>query len=163
MITTYISALTPWKHHDDYFVRPVPVTIEHPRITTFDPQAFRTVLKEYDKYVREVSERVKQLAQTKYDTDKTLRSFEHESFQFCVFQDTLKAAVELYYINNVKTYKDLNDTKLRAFLESLEEDKNRRKPVSETSKIVYSGPSMSTSILDARARMQKLIIAYRSL
>lgn len=42
--------------------------------------------------------------------------------QFRIAKDTLKEAVELGYINNIRTYEHLDDTKLDAFLESLVED-----------------------------------------
>lgn len=71
--------------------------------------------------------------------------------------------MELGYINIVKAYEDLEDIKLRAFLDSLVEDKRERKLVSKINKIVYSGLSMSMRTRDARARMKMLYVAYRSL
>lgn len=80
---------------------------------------------QYDEHVREVSMRVKQLGPTKDDTDMALTRFEHVSLQFCVDEGTLEAAVALSYIKNVKTYDYLYETTLRAFLDSLVEDKKR--------------------------------------
>lgn len=53
--------------------------MEHPKLTKRDIHPDHTFLRNYDEYVQEVSERVKQFEPTEDDTDTALTSSDHVS------------------------------------------------------------------------------------
>lgn len=73
------------------YVSPV---VDHPHLKTSDPASIRVFLREYAKYVREVTERAQQLTVGNFSNDFVRLA----SLKYCVDQDWLESIVELEFI-----------------------------------------------------------------
>lgn len=130
---------------------------EYPRLRDFDPDKIRTFLKRYDEYVLEITARAQQLADPDTLADDDIRPL---SLKFCVNTEELEAVICLDLIENVTSYSDLDDSKLRSYLESKCETELENITIAEINKIVEKDLSMKMSIKSARSRMELLFVAY---
>ena len=134
-------------------------TVDHPRLVKQDPNSIRIFLRLYDQYTNEVLARALQLS----DSEQPAEAGKPVDLKFCVEPEYLESAIALGFIPGVLSYRQLDDTTLRAFLDKKAEECKESVTLSSLDNFVSKNLKMDMQDSSAVSRMQSLFVSYHTL
>lgn len=138
----------------------VATAIDHPRLIKADAASIRSFLLAYDAYVREVTERARQLTGPDFTSTELTTPVR---LQFCVDQEWLESIIDLGLITGVDTFSALSDSTLREYLSLKAEESREVITMEKLDKLVQDELHINMADKDARSRMESLFVSYQSL
>lgn len=137
----------------------VVTTVDHPRLTNTDAASIGTFLHEYDQYLKEDHQRVRQVLGADVTTTEAATTVQ---LKYCVDAEWKEFIIALGFITDVASYKELRDHVLRTYFEGNFKDRKEAIIIEAFDKLIENNLRMDLSDTDARSRTEMLFVSYRS-
>lgn len=135
-------------------------SVDHPRLTKTDATSIRVFLRAYDQYATEVKERAKQLAAKDVVSTEVARPV---NLKFCVDAEWIESLIALDFLDDVTTYEELSDTRLRAYLDDKAVESKEVVTLDVLDDLVAKELRINMADSNAQSRIENLFISYHTL